>query len=382
MAIYLDNASTTAIDEAVLEAMMPFLTDSFGNPSSTHSFGRKAKAAIETGRKDLAALLNVSPLEICFNSGGTEGNNTALTAAVRDLGVTRIITSPIEHKCVLNTANHLAECDNIELAFAQLDNNGVLDMAALEAQIKSSDKKTLLTLMHANNEIGNMIDFAAVSKLCQETNTLFHSDTVQSFGYHPFDLQETPIDFMTCSAHKFHGPKGIGFLYVNKKHKIKPLIQGGGQERNMRSGTLNAYAIVGLCAAAKLAYEKREANVAHIKALKQQLVEGLKPMGVRFNGDDPSNTLCKVVNVAFPPSKYSDIFILKLDLEGFCVSAGSACSSGASKGSHVLNAVGAEMGWPCIRISFGKYNTAKEIDELLFTLKGLLQPELVTTAER
>jgi len=381
MAIYFDNASTTAIDKSVLEHMMPFLTENFGNPSSTHSAGRKAKGAIEKGRKDLAALLNVSPLEICFNSGGTEGNNTALTAAVRDLGVTRIITSPIEHKCVLNTAKNLAETEGVELAFAQLDANGVLDMDALKDLIGASDKKTLLSLMHANNEIGNMIDFAAVSKLCQETETLFHSDTVQSFGYHHFDLQETPIDFMTCSAHKFHGPKGIGFLYINKKHKINPFIRGGGQERNMRSGTLNAYAIVGLCAAATLAYEHREKNVAHIKNLKEKLIEGLKPMGVRFNGDDPNNTLCKVLNVAFPPSKYSDIFILKLDLEGICVSAGSACSSGASKGSHVLNAVGAEAGWPCIRISFGKYNTSAEVDELLFKLSKLLQPEMVGNTE-
>ncbi len=376
MATYLDNASTTAIDKEVLESMMPFLTQNFGNPSSTHSIGRTAKGAIEKGRKDLAGLLNVSPLEICFNSGGTEGNNTALNAAVKDLGVTRIVTSPIEHKCVLNTAKSLVETDNVELAFVKLDANGVLDMESLESLLKASDKKTLVTLMHANNEIGNMIDFAAVSKVCVDNEALFHSDTVQSFGYHLFDLQETPIDFMTCSAHKFHGPKGIGFLYVNKKHKIQSLIKGGGQERNMRSGTLNSYAIVGLCTAAQIAYAKREANVEHILGLKRKLIDGLKPMGVRFNGDDPEKTLCKVVNVAFPPSKYSDIFILKLDLAGFCVSAGSACSSGAGIGSHVLNEVGAESGWPCIRISFGKYNTTKEIDELLFTISKLLQPEV------
>lgn len=381
MAIYFDNASTTPVHPEVLEAMLPFFKDHFGNPSSTHSQGRKSRAPIELGRKKLAEILNVSPLELCFNSGGTEGNNNALTVAARDLEVTRFISSPIEHKCVLKTCKNIAEDFGIELEYVPLRENAMIDLDALDEMLAKSDKKTLVTIMHANNEIGNMTSIEKMSAICLKHGALLHTDIVQSFGHYKFDFAAHPVDFFSLSGHKFHGPKGVGVMYVNKKHPIRAFINGGGQERDIRSGTLNAPGIVGLCKAAEVAYRDFEETEPHITKIKMRLWQGLKEMGVVSNGDAPENTLNKVLNVGFPPSKYAEIFLLKLDIEGFCVSAGSACSSGASAGSHVLQALGIDPSWPCIRFSFSRYNTEAEVDQLLATLKTLVKTESPSSIE-
>ncbi|QQS28323.1 MAG: cysteine desulfurase [Sphingobacteriales bacterium] len=377
--IYLDNAATTALASEVLEAMLPYMTEHYGNPSSIHALGRKSRAAIEKSRKTLAQYLNCSIGEIYFTSGGTEATNTAFWGAVHNLNVRHIISSPIEHHCVLHTLDALKKHNSVQVHYLPLLSNGQPDLNALEQRLTqlTGQGKVLVSLMHANNEIGNLLPLSIVANICKHHNALFHTDTVQTFGYFHIDLLDLPIDFITGSAHKFHGPKGVGFLYINARNKIDPFIQGGSQERNMRAGTENLYGIVGLGAATELAYQNLNSDREHITKLKsfmkQQLLEHL-PM-VTVNGDDDSKTHYKILNVCFPPDLKADLLLLNLDIAGICASGGSACSSGVDVGSHVLQTLNVHPDSVNIRFSFSKFNTEGELKTTISTLKQILKIE-------
>jgi cysteine desulfurase len=380
MAVYLDNAATTPIAPEVVEAMIPVLTNTFGNPSSTHAFGREAKALIETSRRSIAKHLNCKPSELIFTSGGTEADNMALCSSVKVLGVERIITSKLEHHAVGHTASSLFEKTNIELIHLDVDAEGHVDIDQLKNLLTSSNTKTLVSLMHANNEIGTLLPLKKVSDMCREHGAYFHSDTVQTMGHYAFDLEVLDIDFLTCAAHKFHGPKGIGFLYVNSKVKIGSLIHGGAQERGFRGGTENVYGIVGLAKAMDLAYEDVEEHQAHVQGLKTYMVDALKSMfnDIDFHGDiTPDGSLYTVLNVCFPKTDKSSMLLFTLDLKGIAASGGSACSSGAAKGSHVLEGINADMTRPNTRFSFSRYTTKDEIDFALEQIKQVFEKTLV-----
>ncbi len=363
--VYLDNAATTPIDPRVVEHMMPYLTDHFGNPSSTHSFGRKAKTAIESARRIIAGHLNCSPAEVCFTSGGTEADNIALHAAVADLGCTHIITSEIEHSAVIKTAERLAAERPIRLSVVRLNERGDVDLEHL-AQLLDTPDKTFVSLMHGNNEVGNLLPLEKVGQLCKAHNALFHSDTVQTMGHYRFDLSTLHIHFLTCAAHKLHGPKGVGFLYINRSLKITSMITGGGQERSLRGGTENLYGIVGLGKAIDLAYAHLDEHVAHVTAMKRRMIKSLQEQipGIEFNGASAhDDSLYTVLNVNFPPNPNAGMMLFLLDLEGVACSGGSACSSGASKGSHVLEALQAiRPGRASLRFSFSRFTTEEDID--------------------
>lgn len=370
MKVYLDNAATTAIDEQVVEAMLPVLKEQFGNPSSIHGYGRQARAVIEKARKQVAGFLNVSPAEIFFTSGGTEADNMAIRCAVNDLGIRQAITSRIEHHAVLHTLEAMEKAGQIKLSFVKLTENGHIDLDHLEEVLKNNER-SLVSLMHANNEIGNLLDLGKVSDLCKKYNAVFHSDTVQTMAHYRFNLQKTPVDFLTCSAHKFHGPKGVGFLYVNSEVKIKPLIYGGAQERNMRGGTENIYGITGLAKAMEIAQEHVDEHREYILGLKNYMIEQLESTipGVEFNGDAKGKSLYTVLNVCFPKTEVGDMLLFNLDIDGIAASGGSACSSGSDQGSHVLKEVQRDKERPSVRFSFSKFNTKEEIDYVLEKLK-------------
>lgn len=374
MRIYLDNAATTPLDKEVLEAMMPFLTEQFGNPSSIYSYGRETRLAIEQSRKTVAKILNAHPAEIFFTSGGTESSNTAITAAVRDLGCRHIITSPIEHHATLHTVEYLDKLDIAKVRYVKLLPNGHVDLDDLEKLLASTEEKTLVTLMHANNEIGNLLDINAVGELCKLYNAIFHSDTVQTVGHYPFDLRSTPVHFITGAGHKFHGPKGIGILYINENVRINPFIHGGGQERNMRAGTENLYGIVGFAKALQLANSNYEADSAYIGTLKYYMHDELKKniAGVSFNGDVLGQSLYTVLNVSFPKTEKSEMLLFNLDINNICASGGSACTSGADAGSHVIRAINNNPNQIAVRFSFSKHNTKDEIDLVISKLKELI----------
>ncbi|AHF16800.1 cysteine desulfurase family protein [Niabella soli] len=372
--IYLDNAATTSLDKEVLDAMLPYMTTSFGNPSSVYSYGRETRLAVETARKTVAKHLNVKPGEIFFTSGGTESNNTAISASLRDLGCTHIITSPIEHHAVLHTVEHYCDGNAITHSLVKLLPNGHVDLKDLEAQLATIGKKCLVSLMHANNEIGNLLSINAVSALCRKYDAVFHSDCVQTVGHYPIDLQRIDIDFISASGHKFHGPKGAGILYVNSKLQIKPFIYGGGQERNMRAGTENVYGIVGFAKALDAAMTHYEKESAYIKELKAYMIGQLQeaiPL-VTFNGDYNGSCLYTVLSASFPKTDRSEMLLFNLDINGICVSGGSACSSGASQGSHVIAALNNSADTVPVRFSFSKYNTKEEVDYTIEKLKELM----------
>ncbi len=377
--IYLDNAATTPIDPLVVEAMMPYLNDYFGNPSSSHSFGRKTKTAIETARRIIATNLNCAPAEICFTSGGTEADNLALHAAVHDLGCTHIISSAIEHSAVVKTAEKLAQTQGVQLSLVRLTSEGHVDLTHLE-QLLQAPGKAIVSLMHGNNEIGNLLPLKTVARLCREAGALFHSDTVQTMGHYRFDLKDLDIDFLTCAAHKLHGPKGIGFLYVNKRLKINSLIIGGGQERALRGGTENLYGIVGLGKAIELAYEHLDEHAQHVSEVKQYMVECFKAQlpGVTFNGASAHrDSLYTVLNVNFPPTPNAGMLLFLLDLEGVACSGGSACSSGASKGSHVLEGINAiTPGRASLRFSFSRFTSREDVDYAMQRIVQLCNQEV------
>ncbi len=391
-AVYLDNAATTRLDPEVLDAMLPLMTEQFGNPSSIHSHGRPVRTAIEKARKTVAGLLNTSPAEIFFTSGGTEADNTAIQSSIETYGLTHAITSPLEHHAVLHTLDHLAKRGVIRLSLVNVDRKGHIDLAHLESLLESNrnegNGRSLVSLMHGNNEIGNMLDLHRTGEICRAYDAIFHSDTVQTMGHFRHDLQQLPVDFIVGAAHKFHGPKGVGFLYVNAdRAKIHPFMYGGAQERNMRGGTENVYGIVGLAKALEIAYRDMDAHRQHITSLKRRMIEQLRekmPDGaggpVLFNGDsaDIDNSLYTVLNVSLPASDINDMLLFSLDIARISASGGSACSSGSNVGSHVLAALpglDAERGY--VRFSFGKYNTAEEVDYAVDTLVGLYQKELV-----
>lgn len=378
--VYLDNAATTRLDPNVLDAMLPLMTEQFGNPSSIHSHGRSVRTAIEKARKTVASLLNTSPAEIFFTSGGTEADNTAIRSSIETYGITHAITSPLEHHAVLHTLEHLAKQGTVRLSMVDVDEQGHIDLAHLE-QLLGSFPRSFVSLMQGNNEIGNLLDMNRVGELCRRYDAIFHSDTVQTMGHFRHDLQTLPVDFIVGAAHKFHGPKGVGFLYVNaERANIHPFMYGGSQERNRRGGTENVYGIVGLAKALEIAYRDMDAHRQHITALKTRMIALLreKMPEVRFNGDsaDVENSLYTVLNVSLPASELSDMLLFSLDIARISASGGSACSSGSSVGSHVLAALpGLNQDRGYVRFSFGKYNTEAEIDYAVDTLVGLYQKE-------
>ncbi len=371
--IYFDNAATTPIDPLVVDVMVPFLSTHFGNPSSIYSYGRENRLAIEKARKSVANILKAQPSEIFFTSGGTESSNTAIFNAVRELGCKRIITSPIEHHATLHSVEFLHKNGEASLEFVNILSNGHIDLEDLEKKLKESSVKTLVTLMHANNEIGNITDIQAVGEICKQNGAIFHADTVQTVGHFPIDLSNTYVDFITGAGHKFHGPKGIGLMYINQRNKISPFIHGGGQERNMRAGTENIYGIIGFAKALELANENHTVDSAYIFSLKQYLKNRLTETvpGVIFNGDPDGDSLYTVLSVGFPHSEKSEMLLFNLDINHICVSGGSACSSGANQGSHVINALKTQP-QSTVRFSFSKYNTKEEIDQVVETIKTLI----------
>jgi cysteine desulfurase len=372
--IYLDNAATTALDKEVLGAMLPYLTTHFGNPSSIYSYGRETRLAIETARKTVARLLNAHPGEIFFTSGGTESNNTAILSAIRDLGCKHIITSPIEHHAVLHTVQHYDHSGEVTSSFVKLLDNGHVNIANLEEQLANNKDRCLVSLMHANNEIGNLLDIDTVGKLCKKYNAIFHSDCVQTVGHYPINLRKTPVHFISAAGHKFHGPKGAGILYVNDNIKTKPFIFGGGQERNMRAGTENVYGIVGFAKALELAMTNYEKDHQYIQSLKDYMIGQLreKIKGIALNGDQEKQCLYTVLSVGFPKTEKSEMILFNLDMNNICVSGGSACSSGADIGSHVIQAVNNNPNLVTVRFSFSKYNTKEEVDAVVEKLKELI----------
>jgi cysteine desulfurase len=365
---YFDNAATTPLDPQVLEAMLPYLANNFGNPSSIHSHGREVRSAIEKARKTVANLLNCSTSEIFFTSGGTEADNMAITNSIIKHGIKYAITSKIEHHAVLHTLENLEQQGLIKLQFVNLDTNGNVDLTHLEQLLSQSDR-TLVSLMHGNNEIGNLLDLELVSTICQKYKAILHSDTVQTMAHYIHDLQKVNMNFIVGAAHKFHGPKGVGFLYINGNLKIDPFIHGGSQERNMRGGTENVYGIVGLAKAMEIAYEGMESHRKYIENLKNRLKMGLinKVPNISFNGESANleKSLYTVLNVSFPPMDEADMLLFNLDINKISASGGSACTSGSIIGSHVLTALGVSPDRPSVRFSFSKYNTEAEVDYLI-----------------
>ncbi len=374
--IYLDNAATTPLAPEVFDAMVPYLREHFGNPSAIHAFGRTTRAAVERARRTVARLLHCAPGDIVFTSGGTEADNMVLQGAVRDLGVRHIITSAIEHHAVELTAHALGNVGAAQVHWVRLQPDGQPDLSHLEELLKATQGQgALVSLMHANNEIGTRIDLHAVGALCHRYGALFHSDTVQTMGHYAFDLSSTPVDFITCAAHKFHGPKGTGFLYM-RQAGIKPMIHGGAQERNMRAGTENIAGIVGLARAMELAYEDLEGHQRHVLGLKKRMMRRLTEAvpGVGFNGDTSDDALYTVLSVRFPDDGRSEMLLYNLDIEGVACSGGSACSSGSNKGSHVLAALYPERPGANIRFSFSRYTTEEEVDRAVEVLLRVMQP--------
>lgn len=373
MRIYLDNAATTPLDPEVFEAMKPFMLEDFGNPSSTHAHGRKVRAAIESSRKKIAELLNCTPGEIIFTSGGTEADNAIINGSIKTFGLKHAISSKIEHHAVEHTLEMLAKNGVIELHYVNHDAKGHVDLSHLQDLLKQYPN-ALVSLMHANNEIGNLLDLKRVGELCIEANAYFHSDTVQTMGHYAHDMRALQVSGMTAAAHKFHGPKGIGFKYIRKDKKINPMVYGGAQERNMRGGTENTYGIIGIAKALEIAYRDMAAHETHIKKVKQHMINRLREAipGVDFHGDSANldGSLYTVLNVCLPESEENDMLLFNLDLAGISASGGSACSSGASTGSHVLNALypGSKRG--AVRFSFSKNNTVEEVD---FTVHKLAE---------
>jgi cysteine desulfurase len=363
--IYLDNAATTPLDPIVLETMLPYFTEFFGNPSSIHTFGRKTKSAIENARKLIASLLHTSPGEIFFTSGGTEADNMAIIQSVETLGVKHVVSSRVEHHAVLHTLDYLEKAEKITVTYLANDDKGVIDVESL-SDILSKNPKTLVSLMHGNNEIGNLVDLKKVGEICKAHGALFHSDTVQTMGHYPFNLQEIPMNFLVGAAHKFHGPKGVGFLYINAENKINPILHGGSQERNMRGGTENLYGIVGMAKALELALSEQESHQKHILDLKKTLKEKLEANipGISFNGlsAEMDASLYTVLNVRFPAHKDNEMLLFNLDIEGIACSGGSACSSGTDVGSHVLGALNVPVDTANIRFSFSRFTTHEEIE--------------------
>ena len=375
MEVYLDNAATTPIAKEVIKEIEPYLHTYFGNPSSTHSFGRKTKNAIEINRRKIANFINADTNEIVFTSGGTEADNMAIRCAVVDLGVKRIITSKIEHHAVGHTAECLKKSHHTEIIYLTTDEFGNPSIGELKEYLKK-DVKTLVSLMHANNEIGTLLPIEEVSSICHEhQHVYFHSDTVQTMGHYKFDVKKLKIDFLVCSAHKFHGPKGIGFLYVNKNLHLNPIITGGSQERSHRGGTENLYGIIGLGKAMELAFTDLKDHQQHVQNLKTHLIEQLRKIDsrIKFNGElNIQKSLYTVLSVRFPKDICNSMLLFSLDIHGIATSGGSACSSGSTKGSHVLAELPDQDDYQSVRFSFSRYNTKKEVEFTLDKISSIV----------
>ena len=371
--IYFDNAATTPLDKEVADAMYQVMIHEFGNPSSTHTEGRNVRTIIEECRRSIAKLINCSPGEVFFTSGGTEADNMAIRKTVETYDIKNIITSEIEHHAVLHTIEELTKNGDVKLHFVKLTSNGHVNYDDLEL-ILQNNPNALVSLMHANNEIGNLLDAELVGNLCDKYQAFFHSDTVQTIGHYPIDVQKLKVHFIACAAHKFHGPKGVGFIYISSNAKIHPFVTGGAQERNMRGGTENLYGIVGLTKALENAYANLEKEMTHIISLKNYMIEQLKSNinGIIFNGDAEGNSLYTVLNASFPPSSIGEMLLFKLDIAGVSVSGGSACSSGSEVGSHVLSALKTDGNRAAVRFSFAKQNTKSEVDKVLAILVEML----------
>jgi len=373
MRVYLDNAATTPLDPEVMKEMIKVMENTYGNPSSIHSHGREARTLIERSRKTVANLLGTSPSEIFFTSSGTEADNMAIRCGIIDHGIKHAITSRIEHHAVIHTFEALEKAGVIKLSFVDLDKKGNIDYDHLETLLKENER-SFVSIMHANNEIGTLSDMERIGDLCEAYNAIYHCDTVQTMGHYKHDLSKLKAHFVVCSAHKLHGPKGVGFLHINHRIKIKPLIYGGAQERNMRGGTENIYGIVGLAKSLEMAYAEMEAHKQHIQGLKTYMIEQLKEsiQGVEFNGEiDADKSLYTVLNVSFPEMEMADMLLFNLDIAGISASGGSACSSGSDIGSHVLTAIGASASRPSVRFSFSKNTTKEEIDYTVAKVREL-----------
>ncbi|SFH27907.1 cysteine desulfurase family protein [Pontibacter chinhatensis] len=379
MRVYLDNAATTPLDKEVFDAMAPYMLEHFGNPSSIHSHGREVRAAIERARKTVAGLLNTSPAEVFFTSGGTEADNAALICTCRSLGIKHAITTKLEHHAVLHTMELLEKQEGVQLTYLRHDERGNLDLEHLE-EVLASQPQTLVSVMHANNEIGNLNDIEAIGEICKKYNALFHSDTVQTMGHYKHDLQQLKTNFIVGSAHKFHGPKGVGFLYCDAETKIQPLIQGGAQERNMRGGTENVYGIIGLAKALEIAYRDMGEHQTYIQSLKDRMIYKLREQmdDVSFNGmsEFGDKSLYTVLNVSLPASDINEMLLFSLDIAKISASGGSACSSGANAGSHVLRALECDPTRGSVRFSFSKYNTPEEVDYVAETVAKMYNKQL------
>lgn len=377
--IYFDNAATTQIDLKVIEQMKSVMSDNFGNPNSTHSYGRSSRTLIEKARKTIANQFNASTSEIYFTSCGTESDNMVLISAVRDLNVKTIITSKVEHKAVLNVVKYLEETESIDLKYVNVSNDGLIDYNHLQTLLKKCINKCLVSLMHINNEIGSKLDLNLVGNLCKDNNALFHSDTVQSIGKYEFDLSKLNIDFIVGSAHKFHGPKGIGFVYINKNLKLNPFVIGGNQERGMRAGTESVHNISGMELAFINSYTNIQENNNHISSLKSTFIKKIKKdiPEIKFNGscDDDLLSSFSILNICLPVPKEKAVLLdFNLDMKGIACSRGSACQSGSITGSHVLNSIlsDEDLNKPSLRFSFSKHNNNKEIEKVINVLKEFI----------
>ena len=378
MNVYFDNAATTQVRDEVVDEISNVLKNCFGNPSSTHSFGRSAKSYIETSRKSVAKILNCEPGEIIFNSGGTESDNSILKCAIKDLGIKHIISSKIEHHAVTHTLDEL-KSQNVKVHYVKLKENGNIDIKDLEYLLSINTDPKLVTLMYINNEIGNILDINSVSNLCQKYNALFHSDAVQAVGHYPIDLKSLKIDFLSSAGHKFHGPKGVGFTYINKSTKIKSFICGGPQERGLRAGTESVHNIVGMTKALEIAYKNMEKETQYVRSIKKYMIDNLSNLfsDIHFNGEsgNMNNSTYTVLNVCFPISNDKAAMLdFQLDLKGIACSKGSACQSGSSEGSHVLSEIqnDSQKKLPSVRFSFSHNNTKEEVDYLMETLKEFI----------
>lgn len=378
--VYLDNAATTPLDPEVIAEMTQVMQNSFGNPSAIHAMGREVRTLVEKARKTVATLLNASPAEVFFTSGGTEADNTAIRCGIVAYGIKHAITSKIEHHAVEHTLNMLLDTGVIDkLSFVNIDDKGNVDYNHLE-ELLQNNERSFVSLMHANNELGTLTDMQRVGDLCELYNAIYHADTVQTMGHYIHDVRKIKAHFMVCAAHKLHGPKGVGFLYVNHSVKIPPMIYGGAQERNMRGGTENVYGIVGLAKALEMAYVDMDSHQTHIQGLKSYMKTQLETEvpGVAFNGEtDEAKSLYTVLNVSFPAMDMGDMLLFNLDINGICASGGSACSSGSNIGSHVLNGINADPERPAVRFSFSKYTTKEDIDYTIDKIKMVLKQNVL-----
>lgn len=372
MRVYLDNAATTQLDPEVSAEICRVMENNYGNPSSIHGHGRESRALVEKARKTIAGLLHASPSEIFFTSGGTEADNTAIRSGIASYGIKHAVTAKTEHHAVLHTLEALEAAGQIRLSYVNINGKGNIDLAHLEELV--SGERTFVSLMHANNELGTLTDIEAVGDICGKYNALFHCDTVQTMGHYPHDVQKLKVHFLVCAAHKLHGPKGVGFIYIHHQVKIDPLIIGGSQERNMRGGTENLYGIAGMAKALEIAYREMDQHQQHVQGIKSYMKEQLEQLpGVSFNGEtDQDKSLYTILNVSFPEMEMADMLLFNLDIGGISASGGSACSSGTNIGSHVLEAIHANPNRPAVRFSFSKYTTRTEVDYTISKLREAL----------